>query len=180
MKLSTKQKAYVSVLALGVTALAFDRAFLLGPQQATGGVRAVQPASLPAVAVADTSRSVSTTGGLSTPHMNIADRLDTLAEAREFDLMGVPDVFRPSPAWLPREPVVEGPVSGRPSVATIPGSLRLTAVMASGQGGYAIINGEFLFIGDMIDGYRLVEVRARSVVLESNGTAIELTLPEQM
>ncbi len=57
--------------------------------------------------------------------------------------------------------------------------LRLHAVMAQGAAGYAIVNGKTLFIGESLNGYRLLAVYDRSAILETPaGTRIELTLPE--
>ena len=52
------------------------------------------------------------------------------------------------------------------------------AVMAGGPNGSAIVNDKCLFIGQQIDGFRLISVGARNAVLESNGVRVELELSQ--
>ena len=78
---------------------------------------------------------------------------------------------------MPAEPAAGGSGPGGAATALIPVPFELTAVMA-GANGYAIINGEGMVIGDVLDGYTLVSVGRRLVVLEQDGHRIELTLAE--
>ena len=107
----------------------------------------------------------------------IADRLDAVARSRGFDLGRVPDAFVPSSAWMPVEPVAAVGGPGGPTTTIIPVPFELTAVMA-GANGYAIINGEGMVVGDVLDGYKLVAVGPRTAVLEQDGHRIELALAE--
>lgn len=167
-----KRKIYVVILGLGLVALAIDRLFVL-PGRAEARPSAVaqvaDPPDVPAPAVPADDASGPAAGA----RVTIADRLDALADLHEYDLTNLPNAFAPSSDWFATD--VE------PRVSTASRFLQehtLNAVMASEGDGYAIINGKSLFIGHVIDGFMLVDVRPRSVVLESQGTRVELTLPE--
>ncbi len=170
MSLSTKQKAYASVLTMGVIALVADRLFLPAPGEAAGTT---------SVRVARSTNGSDTTGAslanpISPQRSVLAARLDAVAEARGFDLENVPDAFEV--AWL--EPDGADGVGPGPRGGTGAG-LRLNAVMAQGAAGYAIVNGKTLFIGESLNGYRLLAVYDRSAILETPAaTRIELTLAE--
>ncbi len=174
MGMTPKHKAYAAVLGLGLVALGVDRAFLLGPKEASA--RELPSERLMATPTAPAAPVLSTRP-LSNPRMVIAARLDAAARSRGFDLARVPDAFVPSSAWMPAEPVAAGSGPGGPSAMLIPVPFELTAVMA-GAKGYAIINGEGMVIGDVLDGYTLVSVGRRLVVLEQDGHRIELRLSE--
>ena len=144
---------------------------ICGQTPAQGVGVATGPTGPSAVGVGVSTRT------LSNPRMVIAARLDAVARSRGFDLGRVPDAFVPSSAWMPVEPVAGGSGPGGPITTIIPIPFKLTAVMA-GANGSAIINGEGMVVGDVLDGYRLVAVGSRSAVLERDGHRIDLTLPE--
>ncbi len=176
MGMTPKHKVYATVLGLGLVALGVDRAFL-GPKKASARELPSQRlVATPTAPVAAVGVPVSTRT-LSTPRMVIADRLDGVARSRGFDLGRVPDAFVPSSAWMPVEPVAAGSGPGGPTTTIIPIPFELTAVMAGARGS-AIINGEGMVVGDVLDGYKLVSVGQRSAVLGRAGHRIELTLPE--
>jgi hypothetical protein len=177
MKLTTRQKVYAGIAGLGLLAVAADRLLIL-----PHGAAADAPAP-DSYAVSSAERRPAAPLPVPAPlsqRPTIADRLDAVAAARRFDLTNVRDAFVPSPAWLagsgPQPPGLE---SGRLAAERFRGAHMLTAVVASGEKGYAIIDGQILFIGQVLDGFRLVAVRPRSVVLESNDTRIELVMPSK-
>ena len=175
MNLSTKQKAYASVLAMVVIALVADRLFLPGPGEAAGttSVRAARSAG--STSGADTGATLASP--ISPQRSMLAARLDAVAQARGFDLENVPDAFEASVAWLDPDGADQGSAPGtRVGTRAV---LRLNAVMAQGAAGYAIVNGKTLFIGESLNGYRLLAVYDRSAILETPAaTRIELTLAE--
>ena len=177
MGMTPKHKVYATVLGLGLVALGVDRAFLLGPKKASAReLPSERLVATPTALVAAVGVPVSTRT-LSNPRMVISARLDAVARSRGFDLGRVPDAFVPSSAWMPVEPVAGGSGPGGPITTIIPIPFKLTAVMA-GANGSAIINGEGMVVGDVLDGYKLVAVGSRSAVLERDGHRIDLTLPE--
>ena len=60
-----------------------------------------------------------------------------------------------------------------------PGNLHLTAISKNGNQSYALINDQILSVGEIIDGYRVAEIRAANVVLKKNDHSFTLVLPEE-
>ena len=50
----------------------------------------------------------------------------------------------------------------------------LNAVMAGTNGGYALINGAMVLVGQSVDGFTLVEVSSRSATLDRDGIRVVL------
>ena len=162
------QKRYASVLGACLLALAADRLFL-APEQAEAVTSAPTPPP-----PAPPSRTVPPVLASQKP---IAALFATIAEERGIDPTKVPDAFRVPTAWLPRQGP-SGSAWDRPDAERFRAAHRLNAVMALESGGYAIVDGRRLRVGQEIDGFRLVEIRVRSIVLESAGLQIELTLSD--
>lgn len=59
-----------------------------------------------------------------------------------------------------------------------PGNLHLTAISKNGNQSYALINDQILSVGEIINGYRVVDIRAANVVLKKNDLSFTLVLPE--
>lgn len=57
--------------------------------------------------------------------------------------------------------------------------LHVTAISRDGEEAYALINDDILSVGESIQGYRVVEIRAAEVVLKKNDATFTLTLPEE-
>ncbi len=175
MSLSTKQKAYASVLAMVVIALVADRLFLPGPGEAAGTTSVWAARSAGSTSGADTGAMLASP--ISPQRSLLAARLDAVAQARGFDLENVPDAFEASVAWLEPDGADQGVDPGPPGGTRA--GLRLNAVMAQCAAGYENVNGKTLFIGGSLNGYRLLAVYDRSAILESpTGMRIELTLAE--
>jgi hypothetical protein len=167
-----KRKIYLAILGLGLVALGIDRLFVL-PGRAAARPAAVDEATGPPEVPAPERPAGDASGPAAGARVTIADRLDALADLHEYDLTNLPNAFAPSSDWFATE--------AAPRVSTASRFRQehtLNAVMGSEGDGYAIINGKSLFIGHVIDGFMLVEVRQRSAVLECQGTRVELTLPE--
>ena len=170
--MTRKRKIYLTILAVGLIALGIDRVVLLPSRTEARPVTTTPPPDPPVAPVPDIPKA-NTTNVAAPARVTIADRLDALAKAHGYDPTSLPNAFEPSSAW--------SEVEAAPRVSTASRFLQehtLNAVMAGEGDGYAIINGKSLFIGHVIDGFMLVEVRQRSAVLESQGTRVELALPE--
>lgn len=178
MKLSTKQKVYASILGLGVTGLIVDRVVLLPQESAAQLAVPVAAAVALSTPVIEAARQLVSASVLSTSTVSIADELDRVAEARGFDLVRVPDAFQPSSSWSTGQMETEAPAPDRSAVERFKQDHTLTAVMVTESKGYAIIDGKFLLIGQEMDGFTLVAVGDRSVVLESTEARVELTISE--
>ncbi len=57
--------------------------------------------------------------------------------------------------------------------------LRLEATMTGGNRASAIINGQYLTIGDTIDGYKVIDILSRSVKLSGTIGMIEINMPRE-
>ena len=171
MKLSNQRKVYLAVLGVGLAALGFDRAVLDhgSPQSAeasiaiTGdGVATATSALLPAAA-----------GAPAVPVVPIADQLAALERGEGFSAGGAVDAFSPSAAWLAADkPAAAAQASGNaPGLSAGERFARdhhLGGVMVYAKGGSAMIDRRAVEVGQAIDGYRLMEVTQRRVVLQTN------------
>jgi hypothetical protein len=177
MKVTVKHKIAGGLCVLGLIAVGVDRLFIL-PDAATA-VRlpsehyaVVEPSASP-----DETPEAVPVGSISTARAAIADRLDKVAQQRGFNLDRVPNAFVPPKSWLVEE-VRKGTPSSRVTAEMFEAGHVLTGVMAAGDGGYAIIDGRTLFIGQKLDGFELISVSERSAVLDSDGERTELMLSE--
>lgn len=177
MKLTVKHKVYGAVLVVGVIGVTVDRVFILPDEAAADWVSPQRDATVRPPA-ADAGPADIPATPISTTRAAIADRLEAVAAARGFDLDRVPNAFVAPKSWM----VLETPDPRRAiraSAETFDLTHVLTAVMAADDGGYAIIDGRTLFIGQELDGFELVTVSRRSAVLEADGVRVELMLPDQ-
>ncbi len=177
MKLTVKHKVYGAVLVVGVIGVTVDQVFIL-PEQAAADRISPELDAIVRPPAADAGPAGIPATPISTARAAIADRLEAVAAARDFDLDRVPNAFLPPKSWV----VVETPDPWRAiraSAETFDLTHVLTAVMAADDGGYAIIDGRTLFIGQVLDGFELIAVSRRSAVLEADGMRVELMLPDQ-
>jgi hypothetical protein len=59
------------------------------------------------------------------------------------------------------------------------GNLHLTAISKSGNKSYALINDQILTQGEVMNGYKIVDIQATQVILKKNDFSFTLTLPEE-
>jgi hypothetical protein len=174
MKLNRSQTIYASILGASLLALSVDQLFLGPPSTASA-----EPA--PAVLVTPTGSAPD--GGYVTapiPERKLAARLQAIAVERGLDPRRPGDPFQVPAAWLPDDGTTVIKTGGEETpVERFKAQHRLTAVMASRTGGTAIINGRHLNHGDVLDGFRLAEVRRRSAVFERDGKRVELWIAER-
>jgi len=178
MTLTKSQKVYVAILVIGVVALVIDRTLLQPEQAAAGAASVLQYAISPSTRVSDDPGSPRSEGP-APRQVAIARRLEQIAEQRGLDPTGVVDAFRPSPMWRALGETPAGPAAQVESLADrFRKAHMLTAVMGSGDQGWAIVDGRTLFIGRVLDGFTLVSVGSRSAVLESGDARVVLTLSD--
>ncbi len=173
MNLTRNQKRCASVLGVCLLAFVVDR-LLLAPGAADAGEPGTTAATTPPPTATNGDRAPT----LSIPRKQLAERFAALAEEHEIDPANVADPFRVPTAWLPDDGTTGSPESNHPDAETFGRTHRLNAVMALKRGGYAIVDGRRLRIGQQIDGFELVEIRARSIVLESSTIRVELKLSD--
>lgn len=178
MMLTKQQKAFATVAVLAALALAADRLFFA-----------------PAMVTADTSEFAIDASGDESSESNaaaqsatgparastlIAQRLDQIAQLESFDSAHVSDAFWP--AWYiapePEQlPAMEEAAPTGPSPAErFQQQHRLTAVMGTGQTGYAVVDGQMLRLGQKIDGFTLTAISERSAIFELGDLRVELAV----
>ena len=180
MSITTKHKVYGCVLVAGLSAFAADKTFF-APSDAAAQDSSVSEyaMTMSSTSVLDAARrDLTAMADVPVEGSNIADRLLAVAEARSLDLTDVRDAFKLSPSWFGDDGTGQPQDLGGTAAATFVRSHRLMAVMAGGPEGSAIVNDKCLFIGQQIDGFRLISVGARNAVLESNGVRVELELSQ--
>ncbi len=179
MTLSKERKVYVGLLAVALLAVAADQAILgtdvAGPEKA-----AAKPtpavSGLPAPAG---SHGVATNGGQTPTAGWISDKIQQATDGlQQVQGDAVSDAFAVSHTWL-------GDSTGKPepesSQLTPPDAFErrypLMAVITMEDDSYAVLGGFTLRIGQSLDGYQLVAIKERSVVLVSKAGRHEWMLP---
>jgi hypothetical protein len=193
MNLTRKHKVYAGVLAAGLAALGADRLVfnsdLTGPEHATASLL-IQPQVPGGSGSAGASRgALAAAAALSEPtrsaKASLADRLEGVG--RLSDPGGDPgsgriaDAFQPSEAWLsamsPRK--AQEAAQEEKGQAAAQGFIahhHLTAIMKTQQGGYALVDGQYVAAGQEVDGFKAVSVTQASVVFEGQGVRFSLAL----
>ncbi len=177
MKNSRERQILAGVLLLAGLALTVDRVILgsdvTGPAESEAGVldAPVDPLSL-----------------LITPKPQTlpvqADDVPTLADRLRMATEGTPgggtaerDAFSVSPAWTPQD--VQEDASASDSIQQIEAfinSHRLDAVLVTGDRHCAVVDGQTIYLGQTLDGYRLVAVNERSARFEQAGRVATLVI----
>lgn len=95
------------------------------------------------------------------------------------------DVFAPSPEWLlSRKQNQEKTASAQAAEEPEPGSARafqvnreLQATVVMDGGGFAVVDGQCLAVGDALEGFQLIRVTASQAVFQRGSERATLTLP---
>ncbi|HWP41427.1 MAG TPA: hypothetical protein VNL70_10915 [Tepidisphaeraceae bacterium] len=200
---TTQQKVLLGIVLVGLCALGIDR-FVVGyasdtaphPMAAAAGD---QPARSE---YAVTSRKSATSDGVSpvaaagsaaahnTPAneakaelpSSIADRLRQVFSACDGDLSGQsPDAFAFSAAWDLQPPATPDALETGPSPAdNFRRTHRLIGVVVSGDRSCAVLDGgRIIPLGQMLDGFRLIQVQHRAVTFASASQSVTLSLTER-
>jgi hypothetical protein len=179
MTLTKSQKVYVAIMVIGLVALLIDRTMLQPEQAAADAASALQYAISPSTSSAGPEDPGSPRSeGPAPRQVAIARKLEQIAEQRGLDPTGVIDAFRPSPRWLAVGEVPVAPAKPELLAERFRKAHTLTAVMGSGDQGWAIVDGRTLLIGRVLDGFTLVSVERRSAILESGDARVVLSLPD--
>jgi hypothetical protein len=163
MKLTTERKIYLALLGLGLLVLGVSQ-FSFGssaPAQDPAEMLVRQPKDISAVAAAPDIR----------PAVSVAERLRAFSRTHLAPGGNCLDAFQTLHAPEP----TATPAVVAPAVSFQQGH-RLQAVVMAGPRSHAIINGRLITLGQSIDGYRLVEVKPRSGVLQSAKERVELRM----
>jgi hypothetical protein len=159
MQITNKHKVYVAVVGAAVAAFLIDRAYFT-PSAAL----AVADLLIHSPPQTDALNNFETAGF---SEGTIASKLKSISQP---NLDQIPDAFAPSHEWIN-------------SVQPTPGHLdqfetthKLSAVLASHNGGGAIINGQFVRIGQTVDGFTLTSINRQSAEFSSRTRKVTLSL----
>ncbi|MBO6739278.1 MAG: hypothetical protein JJ916_05420 [Phycisphaerales bacterium] len=182
MGLSTERKVFVGVLAVAGVALVIDRG-LLGPSEAAATSEALPVAS--DIASPEAAPAATPTKPSATMAQVLMDRLSgvqgdtsgsSLSTAFSLEeLLPSPEELLSSGSEEAEQPRLSLPVI----TPTAPDLPKLSALMpATNGGGGAVLNGKLVRVGDVgPQGFKLIEVRERSVVLGREGTVYQVEMP---
>lgn len=191
MGLSTERKVFVGLLAVAGVALVIDQGFM-GPSEASAGQA---PPPSPASDAAPASSAVPVAQGKASGKPAAAILIERL-KTRQASGGAAPKTTLGAAFTLAKliEPAVlvgadAGAGAGadaepgsalpviRPRATDLP---QLTAAMPASNGGGAVLNGKLVRAGQVgPNGYRLVSVKARSVVVEKGGVRYTVDIPTQ-
>lgn len=183
MGLSTERKVFVGILCVAGSALMIDQV-VLGPSNAEAMPEAIAassdllitPTSTPAQATVGSSLTMAQVLLERLGGQNAAPEGRSLGSAFTLDQLIAPPVSDSDPDQ------VSGERSTQPSLPVItpdaPDLPALTAVMPSKSGGGAVLGGKLVRIGQKTpEGFELLEVRERSVILTRDGRLYTITIP---
>jgi hypothetical protein len=166
MKITRERKLYAAIFGLALLGLTLDRT-IYGSSEApvapTNNDAIVTPAPAPATGSINAAEEAS-----------LAGRLISAANEPEFTPAHIREPFKSQLPWLASVPATTAATPS--SSEQFAARHALTALMGSGQNGYAIIDGVCVRIGRTIDGFRLVSVDGRSATLESGADQVRLIL----
>jgi hypothetical protein len=177
MTVTRSQKACGVVLAVAVTAFVWDRSSSGSPAAASAA-----PASLlvPHEPVAAGSDAGKTNTSDALWRAGWASRLNAIAREQCLDASGAGDAFAISTPWTVEKPV-EVIASTQPAVnvnkelADAFRRHRLDAVVV-GHRGYANVEGQGIFVGEVFDGFKLMSVTKSTALFGLDNTRVELKL----
>jgi hypothetical protein len=195
MRFSKQHKMYGVVLGLAAAALGADRLVFAKPaggatEAASAAVETARPARVATAAKAAAAPAAPAAANVADRH-EIAARLDALARSSGLDVNAVADAFAPSAAWV--KPVA---AAAAPEVLAAEAMRaeelarstrfaqdhRLTAVMGGDRQGVAVVDGRPLRPGQVLDGFTLVAVSAKTrdmkATFERGGRRVDLRLQE--
>ena len=176
--LTKKRKIYIAALAIAGVAWIVDRG--IATPSAAGPATAEASIAVPAAERDATPVAFDATPPCDAGTVSVSQQLSSLAQASGVDATPGVDVFRPSADWLAdavtaAKPPAESLDTARPE-KLFAEQHHLTGVMVADQQHLIIVNGKALRIGQVIDGFRLVEIGDRSAVFE-NDAQVRVTLP---
>jgi len=179
VRLSRERKVYLGVLGLGLSVLAADRLlFSVTDTQAATADSSLPPESSNAVprgAAPEHPRPTEPAAA----REPFSVRLAAVAVWSDY---GMRDAFVAPAEWVGARPAPEKAAPKEPAESLFAQKYKVTAVMTTPQGGVAIINGKAHRVGEIVDGYTLVDIRCgqsdQGVVFQGRGTRIELTVPK--
>lgn len=156
-----KQKVLIGLMGIALIALAVDN-MSQGPAPAQA-----RPTPAPVPAIAQEAKPAVTPPVAVWPERSVGNLLRNLRGQKPRDLDNKQSGNLPQEPATPEDP---GLVQARQFAQ----SQKLTAVMRSQEGGFAIINNQIIRKGDSLKGFKLIEVSKDAAVFERGEYMIEL------
>ena len=180
----TKERiVLLAVLAVGGAALLIDRMVFSNPGPSQAAANAVTTASVTVAPSAGVSTSASAVSEQSedSPASNVtallARRLEDVARTQSQGGRSVRDAFAVSPAWVQVQTQEAAQLEQvNVEVDRFAREHKLNAVLARENGAIAIVDGQPLKVGQVVDGFTLEEIHQRSAVFSQGGHRTELSL----
>ncbi len=177
MPLTKKQMMYGGVLVLAAGGFLWDR---MGPGASTadGSTAAVKSADAvpPAAAKPGSTPAARTT----LPNREaIGIRLKAVAASHAVEADQPPNAFAVPPTWLPEKANAAKPAAvddGLETAKTFSTKHALNAVMVRTRSGYAIVDGQGVFIGQVVDKFSLLKVTNDSALFGHDAVRVLLRL----
>jgi hypothetical protein len=170
----------IAVLGVAGLGLLVDRVVIgsdmTGPAESSAGV--LDDVSVDAESLLIVPDKPGNAGrGAAVPAESLASRLrDVAGKAATNDGAAARDAFAVPPSWAPSD---AEPVAGSETaqaVETFKRDHKLEAVLVTGDQRCAVVNGQTMYAGQSLQGYRLVSVQERSAEFRSGGVVITLGL----
>lgn len=176
MKSPRERNILIAVLIVAGLGLAIDRVILdsnvTSPAESSAGVvdgfsldpesLLIQPSAAPQPML--------------DPGPSFADRLRLAIDDGAVRNPAERDAFALPLSWQPKAELTGSGNAQSLAAEAFKRQNNLEAVLTSGEKDCAVVNGQTLYLGDSLQGYRLVAVHARSAEFESNGVRVMLGL----
>jgi len=170
--LSRPNKILAGVLVVTLAVLLADR-LLVG----LGVTAPVQASAAAKDSVEDVEATV--VHSLSPPPADknvLTGKLEMLASRQQVTLADMPDAFKLPERWLAEQAGAAPESQGQIAAEEFAQAHQLKAVMVAGNGNAAVIGGQCVFVGQVLDGFRLISVNEDSVVFRRGQDSVVLKL----
>ena len=180
MTLTKERKIYLALACIAGLGLITDQLFFgasSGPQPAsaaTSVLNAVVPTSIDTMTPElplDISES------LDKP--TLARTLDRVAENRKPTANEIRDPFQPPSSWQSKPASEEQSQFASHDANSFREQHQLLAVVPNRRQPCAMVNGKLLFLGQSLDGFKLITVANRRAMFESDGKTVELFMDQE-
>ena len=176
MKRSRERNVLIAVLGVAGLGLLVDRVVIgsdvTAPAESSAGMLddvTFDPASL---------SIVPDKAGDAGPAESLANRLRQIAgEATSGDGAVIRDAFTPPASWVPADGEQRAGSEAALAVEEFKRDHKLEAVLVTGDQRCAVINGQTVYVGQTVQGYRLVSVQERSAEFRAGGVTVSLGIP---
>lgn len=178
MKSSRERNVLIAVLGVAGLGLLVDRVVIgsdvTGPAESSAGVVddiATDPASL--LIVPDKAGNAGK--GADIPVEPLANRLRKIVgNTGAGDGSAARDAFTVPTGWVPADAESEAGSEAAVAAETFKRDHKLEAVLVTGDQRCAVVNGQTVYVGQSLQGYRLVSVQERSAEFRSGGVTVSL------